>query len=230
MAGTAPDAHAIRDRLAGARIVLLFTPGLAGDRDPLAALAAAAPWIDVVQVRPKPLGAAGAAPCPARETHDWALRVMALDAVRAARVLVTVDDRVDVAAALWPRGLAGVHVGQDDLPPAAARALLGPGPLLGLSTHDFEQVVESESEPVDYLGFGPVNATGTKGYARGLGADACWIASQAAHRPLFPIGGIDAQNAAELARVGRAAVGAAILGARDPGEAARAIRAALEGN
>lgn len=222
------DAREIRERLARARILLLFTPELAGGRDPLDALSAAAPWIDVVQVRPKPIGAAGAAPCEARATHDWALRVLELAAVRDARVLVTVDDRADVAAALWSRGLAGVHVGQDDLPPAEARALLGPAPLIGLSTHDFEQVADAESQPVDYLGFGPFHATGTKGYARGLGAEACWVAAQAAHRPLFPIGGIDAQNAAELARVGRAAVGAAILGARDPGEAARAIRAALE--
>jgi len=222
------DPLELRDRIADARIVLLFTPELTGGRDPLAALEAAAPWIDVVQIRPKPLGGSSRAPCPARATNDWAVRVLALEAIARARVLVTVDDRVDVAAALWARGLAGVHVGQDDMPAVAARALLGPGPLLGLSTHDLEQVVLAEDEPVDYLGFGPVFATATKGYERGLGPEACWIAAQGTAKSLFPIGGIDVLNAGELARVGRAAVGSAILAAEDPAAAARAIRAALE--
>ncbi|MCY2960437.1 MAG: thiamine phosphate synthase [Planctomycetota bacterium] len=225
----APDALEIRDRLARARIVLLFTPELAGAADPLAVLEAAAAWIDVVQIRPKPLGGgAAAAPCPGRATFDWAERVLALGAIARAGVLVTVDDRVDVAVALWPRGLAGVHVGQDDMPANAARRLLGPGPLLGLSTHDLEQVLEADEAPVDYLGFGPVNSTRTKGYERGLGAEACWIAAQGTGKPLFPIGGIDVLNAGDLARVGRAAVGSAILSASDPASAARAIRGALE--
>lgn len=223
------DAAELRERLAGARIVLLFTPELAGTRDALAVLEAATPWIDAVQIRPKPLGAAAGAPCPARATFEWAERVLALEAIARAGVLVTVDDRVDVAAALWTRGLAGVHVGQDDMPALAARALLGPGPLLGLSTHDLEQVVEADDAPVDYLGFGPVNATRTKGYERGLGPEACWIAAQGCTKPLFPIGGIGVENAGELVRIGRAAVGSAILAAPDPAAAARAIRAALAG-
>lgn len=222
-----PDPRELRDRLGRAHVVLLFTPELTGEADPLAALEAAAPWIDVVQVRPKPIGGTSSAPAPARATYDWAGRLLALDAVSRAGLLVTVDDRVDVARALWPRGLAGVHVGRDDMPAAAARAFLGAGPLLGLSTHDLEQVVEAEDAPVDYLGFGPVHATATKGYATGLGPEACWIAAQGASRPLFPIGGIDATNAADLARVGRAVVGSAILAARDPAAAARAIRGAL---
>ncbi len=221
------DPLELRDRLARARIVLLFTPELVTSGDPLAALEAAAPWIDVVQIRPKALGDASTAPGPARATFEWAERVLALDAIVRAGVLVTVNDRVDVAAALWTRGVVGVHLGQDDAAPRDARAFLGPGPLIGLSTHDLEQVVLAEDEPVDYLGFGPVNATPTKGYARGLGAEACWIAAEGARRPLFPIGGIGVENAGELTRVGRAAVGSAILAATDPAAAARAIRGAL---
>jgi thiamine-phosphate pyrophosphorylase len=129
---------------------------------------------------------------------------------------------------LWESGCAGVHVGQDDTPAAAARAFLGDGPLIGVSTHTPEQVVEADDGPADCLGFGPVHATGTKGYARGLGSEACWIASLGTSKPLFPIGGIGVENAHELARVGRAAVGAAILAADDPAAAARAIRASLE--
>ncbi|MBL8861321.1 MAG: thiamine phosphate synthase [Planctomycetes bacterium] len=222
-----PDPLELRARLAQARLLLLFTPELAGGREPLEVLEAAAPWIDVVQIRPKPPGGASRAPCEARATRDWALRTLELDAVRRHALLVTVDDRVDVARWLWAQGLAGVHLGTEDAPPGAARACLGPGPLVGLSTHDLAAVAAASDLPIDYLGFGPVHATGTKGYARGLGAEAAWIAAEAATRPVFPIGGVDAVNAAELARVGRAAVGAAILGAPDPAAAARAIRAAL---
>ncbi len=223
-----PDRFEIRDRLARARVLLLFTPELCGTRDPLGVLAEVAPFVDVVQVRPKSIGALQRGPCEARATFEWARRVLDLDVVRKFGILVTVDDRVDVALALWPEGLCGVHVGEDDMPIAAARAFLGDGPLIGLSTHDFDAVLAADEGPADYLGFGPVHATSTKGYSNGLGADACWIAAEAAAKPLFPIGGIGVDNAAELARVGRAAVGSAILGAADPREAARVIRDALE--
>ena len=77
---------------------------------------------------------------------------------------------------------------------------------------------------MNYLGFGPMFPTATKGYERGLGPETAWVADTASALPVFPIGGIDATNAAELARVGRAAVSAAILDAEDPGRAAREIR------
>ncbi len=222
------DPKEFEARLERAHVVLLFTPELVTAHEPLAALEAAIPWIDVVQIRPKSLGdASSKAPGSARATHDWALRVLALDATLRSDVLVIVNDRVDVAAVLFERGVAGVHLGQDDMPPEHARALLGPHAILGLSTHTLDQVVAADEQPVDYLGFGPIHATRTKGYARGLGAEAAWIASEGARKPLFPIGGIDLENAAELARVGRAAVGSAILSADDPGAAARAIRSAL---
>ena len=67
----------------------------------------------------------------------------------------------------------------------------------------------------------------SEGYERGLGPEAAWVASTASSVPVFPIGGIDAVGALELAVVGRAAVGAAILCAEDPGAAARALRASL---
>ncbi len=210
--------------------MLLFTPELCADRDPLEVLEAALPWLDVVQIRPKPVGAqAGAhAPCAARETYDWCVRVLdLLAATRAGRPLVLVDDRVDVAAALWSEGCDGVHVGQDDCPVAAARALLGPDPLIGLSTHDLAQVARAHELSVDYLGFGPIHATPTKGYARGLGAPACEIARARSKYPLFAIGGIDRGNVGELVSVGRVAVGSAILLADDPARAARELRAAL---
>jgi len=212
-----------RERLHGARLMLLFTPELCRD-DPLATLEACLPAVDVVQVRLKDpqLGTA-----PARGTLEWTRRVLALVRARRPHALVLVNDRLDVARTLRDEGLDGVHLGAEDAPPALARALLGPEMLVGLSTHAAAEVVAADDLPVDYLGFGPVHATATKGYARGLGAEAAWVAAAATPLPVFPIGGIDATNAAELARVGRAAVSRAVLAAADPAEAARAIAAQL---
>jgi thiamine-phosphate pyrophosphorylase len=126
-----------------------------------------------------------------------------------------------------PLGLAGVHLGQDDSPPALARELLGPAALVGLSTHSAADVVGANAADVDYLGFGPLHATQTKGYDRGLGFHAAWIAANGSELPLFPIGGIDPFNVGELAPIGRAAVCSAILDAEDPGQVAGEMRDAL---
>ena len=221
-------ARELRDRLRRVRLMLLFTPELCGaDRDPLEVLEAALRSVDAVQVRIKdPLHPNG--PSPAGLLHDWTCRVLALLAGRPSlRPLVLVNDRVDVALALAAEGVDGVHLGRDDMAPTEARRVLGPHPLIGFSTHSAGQVAAAEDLPVDYLGFGPVHPTATKGYRSGLGSEAAWIASTATPRPVFPIGGIDATNAAELAPVGRAAVSSAILAAPDPEEAAGLIRQAL---
>ena len=206
--------------------MLLFTPELCSGRDPLEILEAALDSIDVVQVRPKAHGSV--APCAARKAFDWCVRV--IDVLRARRcdALVIVDDRVDVALALQGRGCAGVHLGREDCPPGAARDALGKDAVIGWSTHAASQVVEAIDLDVDYIGFGPVHATATKGYPRGLGSEACWVAKLAYPGPLFAIGGIDRTNAGELSVVGRAAVGSAILRADDPGAAAAEIRRLLE--
>lgn len=224
-----PDPLRIRQLLADAKVMLLFSPGLCEPRSPLEVLERVLEWVDIVQIRPKPLGAAATrAPCAARDVHDWCLRVLELIQVRPTlELVVMVDDRVDVAAALWSRGCAGVHVGQGDSPVPLARAILGPHPLIGLSTHDARQVAEAGQLEVDYIGFGPIHATETKDYRRGLGAEAAWIANAASARPVFPIGGIDATNAGELERIGRAALGSAILRADDPANAARDLRRLL---
>jgi thiamine-phosphate pyrophosphorylase len=215
-------------RIEDAHLMLLFVPGLCEPRDPLEVLEAALPSIDVVQVRPKNPGSSD--PCDARESYDWGVRVLDLAAARPdLEIAVMIDDRVDVAIALRSRGCAGVHLGQSDCPPRIARDRLGGTAWIGWSTHGPRQVGEAEDLPVDYIGFGPVHATATKGYEHGLGSEAVWVASLATNRPLFPIGGIDATNVGELARVGRAAVGSAILRAEDPARAARELRSLLLG-
>jgi len=70
-----------------------------------------------------------------------------------------VNDRADVALAA---NADGVHLGQNDLPPEAARSILGPKRIIGLSTHNPEQVKEAGRQPVDYLGFGPIFPTSSK--------------------------------------------------------------------
>ena len=220
------DPRELRRSIAEARVMLIFSPELCRGADALETLESVLEWIDVIQIRPKSAGAA--LPSSARDVHDWCVRVLDMLAgcPRTPRPVI-VNDRVDVAGALWRSGCAGVHVGQDDSPIEDARSFLGPEPLLGVSTHDMHQVVAAGVDGVDYLGFGPVHATRTKGYEEGLGPESCWVASVAVAQPLFPIGGIDATNIGELNRIGRAAVGSAILAAVDPPRVARELRALL---
>ena len=84
------------------------------------------------------------------------------DALRVARgrgAKLIINDRADIALAL---GADGVHLGQDDMPPEAARALLGEGAIIGFSTHGLEQSVAAARLPVDYVAIGPVFATSSK--------------------------------------------------------------------
>lgn len=122
------------------------------------------------------------------------------------RVRLIVNDRADIARL---GGADGVHVGQDDLPVDAARALLGADALIGVSTHAPAQIEAALRTSADYIAVGPIFATQTKdtGYtARGLdlvrqAADAC-----AGRRPVVAIGGITLDRAAEVIRAGADAV------------------------
>ena len=149
----------------------------------------------------------------------------------ARNALLLLNDHPALAADL---DLDGAHVGQGDLAPTAARALLGPDRLLGLSTHDVAEIEAAGSEPVDYLGLGPCYPTLSKDLALAPGGAAlvarCRGAAQ--NRPLFPIGGIGPSNAAALAAAGarRLAVGAGILAAADPAAAARLLDETLSGD
>lgn len=232
-----------RGALAGARLLLVFTPTACGDNDPFEALEAALPSVDLLQVRPKAPesgaaldpGEAHRAPVTAslrrtvaREAFEVCLG--ALDCMgpsHRARIPVMVNDRVDVAAALRDRGIVGVHLGQDDCEPAVARDLLGPEALIGLSTHGPGQVARALDEPIDCLGYGPIHPTSTKGYTEGLGAEGAWVAGQVVQKPLFAIGGIHLGNVDELRELGRIAVGSAILASDDPGRAAKDLRDSL---
>ena len=220
------DSAALRQRLDAARLLLIFTPELCGERDAFDQLLALLPRVDVVQVRPKPLGPSRA-PAPARECLNWSRRILEATATMDDPPLVLVDDRVDVAQLLLDEGLAGVHLGADDMDPKKAREVLGSAALIGLSTHSLKDVLRAEDQPVDYLGFGPMYDTTTKALSGGLGPEHAWVAAATSTRPVFPIGGIDVLRASELSQVGRAAVGSALLSSDDPSSVAEELHWAL---
>lgn len=141
--------------------------------------------------------------------------------------LLWLNDRPDLALRA---GADGVHLGQDDMPVADARALVGNDLLIGLSTHSPEQLEAGIAAGVDQLSVGPVWETPTKPGrpATGLG----YVRHAARRRapvPWFAIGGIDSRNVGEIVAAGatRMVVVRAIRDARDPRAAAAELRAAL---
>ena len=121
-----------------------------------------------------------------------------------------VDDRADLAA-LYP--VAGLHVGQTDLPPAAARTVVGEEKWIGLSTHNEEQLAAADDDPeVDVVAVGPVFPTASKERPDPVvGLDFVRRARARTGKPLVAIGGIDAGNVASVLAAGADAV--VVLGA-----------------
>ena len=128
----------------------------------------------------------------------------AIEAVRLAHsheAKIIINDRVDIAIAV---GADGVHVGQDDLPPAEVRTLLGPNAIIGFSSHSREQVLAALDLPINYLAFGPVFPTKTKDDPdRVVGlTELAAIRKLLSGMPLVAIGGINEQNVADVIRSG----------------------------
>lgn len=146
----------------------------------------------------------------------------------AADARLVVNDRADLAVLARAHG---VHVGQDDLPAADARRLVGPDALVGLSTHSEAQFRAGLDEPVSYLAVGPVFGTLTKdtGYdAVGLDLVRRAAAQAAGRLPIVAIGGITLERAPEVIAAGAAAVAVITdLVAGDAEARARAFVAAL---
>jgi thiamine-phosphate pyrophosphorylase len=142
-----------------------------------------------------------------------------------------VDDRADLAA-LFP--VAGVHVGQTDLPAAAVRRVVGSGVRIGLSTHGAEQILAADADPeVDVIAVGPVfPTTGKERPGPVVGLDLVRWARGRTSKPLVAIGGIDAGNVAEVLAAGAdaaAVIGAICRGGRgDVKENALRLMAAVE--
>ena len=118
--------------------------------------------------------------------------------------VLIINDRADIALAV---GAAGVHIGQEDLPLRAARQVLGPDKIIGVSTHDIAQALEAQRGGADYIGFGPLFGTQTKatGYtARGL--DQLQTIRAQVDLPIVAIGGISAERAPAALDAGANAV------------------------
>jgi len=121
--------------------------------------------------------------------------------------VVLVNDRVDLAAIA---GADGAHLGQDDVPCAAARRLLGPDALVGLSTHTEEQLAAAQDEPVDYAAVGPLFPSDTKsGHAPVVGPARLSAWRRRSRLPVVAIGGITPANVRSALEAGADAVAVA---------------------
>lgn len=176
--------------------------------------------VDVVQLREKGL-----------DDRPLIGRARALRALCAARgVPFIVNDRADIALEV---GADGVHVGQDDAPAALARRILGPGAIVGLSTHHLDELARALDEPVDYLSAGPVVPTPTKPGRAGTGTEyLARAARDAARRGLgcFVTGGVTPETVGPLADAGARGfvVVRYLTEAGDPRAAAARLRAAID--
>lgn len=187
------------------------------------AAAAAAAGAGTVQVRAKDL--------EARELLDLVIAVARAVGSAAPACRVLVDDRADIARAARARGehVQGVHLGQDDLPVADARALLGPDAIIGLTTGTLALVraAEEQAHLLDYVGAGPFRPTPTKDSGRTpLGIDGYRDLVAATRLPIVAIGDVGPADVPALVGTGIAGVALvrAIMGAEDPAAVVREVR------
>ncbi len=157
-----------------------------------------------------------------RNVFEAARKIAAL--CRAEGVQFVVNDRADFAMLLG----AGLHVGQDDLPPRDARALIGNEALLGFSSHNPAQLCAAGGEPVDYVALGPIFATASKQNPDPVvGIDHLRECRALIEKPLVAIGGITLENAPSVWAVGADSV--AVIGGLLPRESnVRALRERVE--
>jgi thiamine-phosphate pyrophosphorylase len=172
----------------------------------------------VVQLREKD--------CSTREFIEQALAVR--DFLKAHRVPLIINDRVDVAQAVEADG---VHLGQTDMPLEMAKKILGDAMIIGISAESLEDAIQAEKGGADYLGVSPIYATPTKtDTAPPLGLEGLQTIRRAVKLPLVGIGGLNQDNSADVIRYGAdgVAVVSAIVAADDPKAAARELKRIIE--
>lgn len=171
----------------------------------------------LVQLREKQMAAL--------EFYEQAKEAVAVARLRGMKLII--NDRVDVALAV---GADGVHLGQDDLPPAAARKLLGPDAILGYSTHNIEQAREASKLPIDYLAIGPIFQTSTKtDTSPVLGLDGLRAVRAAiGSLPLVAIGGITHANARAVIEAGADSIAVISALLSDSGRIVESTQALLQ--
>lgn len=199
------------------RLYVIVDLAAVGARSPKEVSAAAIRGgADVIQLRDKQ---------GSDESFEAAAREV-LTVTRQAGVPLILNDRVAIAKRL---AVEGVHVGQDDWAVARVRQALGPGMLIGKSTHSLEQALAAQAEGASYIGFGPLFSTPTKPGSPSIGLSLIRQAVEQVHIPIVCIGGIDATNLEAVLQAGArcVAVVRAVCAAKDPEAAARQLKDAL---
>lgn len=171
---------------------------------------------DVLQLRAKKLGT----------LEIERLARLMLPITRSHGVPLVINDHLEVAAAI---GSEGVHVGQDDDAVAKARAVVGPACFVGKSTHSLTQAVAAQAEGADYIGFGPLYATGTKPDYVPVGLSDVAEVHRRVTLPIFCIGGVNAGRLDEVIAAGakRVVVVSAFLLAGDVSAEVNALKGRL---
>jgi thiamine-phosphate pyrophosphorylase len=162
---------------------------------------------------------------PAMEFYQQAKAAVGVAERSGVRLII--NDRVDVAIAV---GAHGVHLGQDDLPPQAARKLLGPDAIVGYSTHNVNQALEALKQPIDYLAIGPIFQTTTKTDTSPiLGVEGLRAIRRAiGDFPVVAIGGITHTNARDAIEAGADSVAVISALLSDPDRITEATRSLIQ--
>ena len=213
----ASSASARTQRLEGTRLYLLATEDLCrGGLEPTVRSALEA-GVGMVQMRQ--VGR------PDREVLATGRRLRELTARHGA--LLVINDRPDLATLCHADG---VHLGQDDIPLAEARSLLGEAKIIGRSTHSLDQARRAWSEGADYIGVGPVFASRTKEAGPPMGPAELRRILEAVPVLAFPIGGIDESNIEAVVAAGarRVAVSSAVLSSEDVSAAVSRLLGVLD--
>jgi thiamine-phosphate pyrophosphorylase len=189
-----------------------------GSRDLLAVVAQALrAGVCAVQLREKDLAT--------RDLYDLAGKLVAV--TRGAGAALLVNDRVDVAMAV---SADGVHLTRRSLPPKEARALMGPGKLIGISCHSLAEIREAEDGGADFVVLGPIFETPSKTpFGPPLTTSVLRQARANTSLPLLAIGGINSVRVPEIMAAGADGISviSAVMAARDPGTAVTTLLAAV---
>jgi thiamine-phosphate pyrophosphorylase len=206
-----------RGRLRQATLYVILTRNVAGRDLVEVARAALRGGADGLQFREK----------SGSDRDFLALARQLREVTRESQALLLINDRPDVALLA---DADGVHLGQDDLPPRAARRLLGPEKIIGVTANTVELAVQAEAEGADYVGCGAMFASATKPEREVVGPARFAEVVRAVRIPVFAIGGIDLGRLDTLLGAGatRIAVSSAIVAAEDVEAAARAFRQKLQ--
>jgi len=205
-----------RQRVADVRLYVLITESCCAGDWYETAVAAIDGGADAIQLREKEMDGG--------ELLARARRLAAL--CRERNVLLIINDRPDIAIL---SGADGVHVGQEDLPAAEVRKLLGPGKLIGVSTHCIEHVRQAVADGADYIGVGPVFPSSTKPRQILPGLAYAKQVAEQINLPAVAIAGITLENVSQVRATGLRAIAvtSAVTRAPNPRQAAAALRAAM---